>query len=194
MIHDRTAPFQEIRATPLSSVNAHEARNIIHTVEIPGLTNKDGGPLTVDTTFTIDEIDHDWVSVIRDYEFGDAPLAYGNHPAAVGPLRDVLPESYPLPRFTGHIRSARNKIISVLTRHNLGGWATIGSDNVIEYRFPDRQNGLQESPKSLRRRYFALLREYLPFQADIWIDEARDLIVIRAISTERKAPLVRFTA
>lgn len=195
MTKDRTAPFQEIRPTPLSSVNAHQAQNIVHTVEIPGLTKKDGTPLTVDVTFTLDEIDHDWVSAVRDYEFGDGPVVFGAHPFAVGPLREILPDAYPLPEFPQHPRTARDKIVSVMVQHNLGGWVVIGMSGTLEYRFPQRQNGLNENPEYMRRRYFGILREYLPFQADIWMDEDRDVITIRRPrSSERKAPVVRFTA
>lgn len=196
MAQGRTAPFQEIRRSTLNGISDILTRNIVHTVEIPGLTRGDGTPYTVDTTFTVDEIDHDWVSVVRDYEFGDGTVTYGNHPCAVGSLRDIIPDAYPLPDYPQHPRTARDRLISVLAKHNLGGWVTIGvMGGTLEYRFPDRQNGLGEGGASMRRRYFALIREYLPFQADVRLDEARDVIVIRRPrDTERKAPVVRFSA
>lgn len=189
----RTAPFEKIRKTPITKVSDIMARTITHTVEIPGLTRPDGSATTVDVTYTIDEIAEDWVSVVQDFEFADGTVVYGNHPAAVGPLRQLLPLAYPTKRYPAHPRTARDQVISVMVQHNLGGWCvTTTSGRTLEYRFPQYQNGLQESTSRMRARYFALLREYIPFAADLHLDEERDVIVIRPQrETERKEPVVR---
>lgn len=173
---DRTAAFTAIRKAPINDLTSFEVRSITHTVVIPGLTARGGGPLTVKRTYVIDEIEYDWVSVIVDYEFGDAPVVYGNHPLAVGPLREILPESLPQKPYPTLRRAARDMVVSMLAHHDLGGWVTqpVIDDRTLEIKPPTRVTSDIE-----QRRYFAAVREYFPYKADLWWDDAADVIRVR---------------
>lgn len=190
----RTEAFDTVAATPLGMLTTTLARTITQTVAIPGLTNtKTGEPLTVDRSYTIDEVDNEWVSVIVDYEFGDAPVIYGNHPNAIAPLREILPHhpQYAQADYPATARSAARILdAKVLRPRDMGGWATTpngGENRVVEVELPwaARAGGAWDE-----RRYFHAVREYLPFKADIWYDEARHTIVIRPPHVTEEEPRV----
>lgn len=178
---DRTAPYAEIRNRQLTSVSDAQGRLITRTVTIPGLTNADGSPVTVDTTMDIQEIDYDTVTGVIDFDYSTAPQIYGNHPHAVGPLREWLPDAYPLPEFPASRRDAQHAMLRMFAKHNLSGWVTLPTDsNALELR-PVRFNQVSGLGTAEYRRmaWFACIREYLPFQADIWWDDAHDLARVR---------------
>lgn len=185
---DRTAAFEAIRKAPINDLSSFEVRCITHTVCVPGLTTRTGGPLTVERTYILDEIDHDWVSVILDFEFGDAPVVYGNHPYAVGPLREILPYALPQRPFPKTQRAARDMVVSMLSHHDLGGWvlAPVIDSRTLEIKLPSRVDTDYE-----RRRYFATVREYFPFQADIRWDADNERIRVRPRPETQELPVVR---
>jgi hypothetical protein len=184
---DRTAAFTAIRSTPFNDINPHEGRNITHTVAIPGLTARDGGPLTVKRTYTIDEISHDWVSVTIDFEFGDAPVVFGNHPLAIGPLREILPEAIPWKPMPKTQRAMRDAVVRMLAQHDLGGWvlAPVVDSRTLEIKPPSRI-----STDSERRRWFNTIQEYFPFQADIWWDDDNERVRVRPQRENRETHIV----
>lgn len=188
---DRTAAFTAIRKAPINDLSDFKVRTITHTVAIPGLTlpaSKGGGPLTVERTYTIDEIDHDWVSVVVDYEFGDGPVVYGNHPFAVGPLREILPHALPQKPFPKTQRVARDMVVGMLSHHDLGGWVLtpVVDSRTLEIKPPSRVDSDIE-----KRRYYATVREYMPFQADVWWDADNERIRVRPAPENREGPVVR---
>lgn len=194
---DRTAPIRNIRRTPLNGISDIMTRNITHTVAIPGLTmpaQKGGGPLTVKRTYTVHEIAEEWVSVVVDYEFGDEPTVYGNHPAAVGPLREILPDAYPQRPFPKLRRAMRDGVVSMLAHHDLGGWVVmpIIDDRTLEIHPPAFHSISGFGTIEYRlQRWIAAVREYFPYQADLWWDEANDVIRIRPRSETQELPVVQ---
>lgn len=178
---DRTAPYEQIRNKPLSKLSDATGRLITRTVTIPGLKDHDGKPITVDTTLDIQEIDTDWISGIVDFDYSTEPQVFGNHPHAVGPLRHWLPDAYPLPAFPASRRDAQHYVTRMLVHRDLGGWVTLPTDsNTLEIR-PPRFNQISGfgTDEYRRQAWFSTIREYLPFQADIWWDDAHDVGRIR---------------
>lgn len=186
----RTEAFTAIRSAPINDLTSFEVRSITHTVVIPGLTARGGGPLTVKRTYVIDEIAYDWVSVIVDYEFGDAPAVYGNHPLAVGPLREILPEGLPQKPYPALRRSLRDGVVRMLAHHDLGGWVTMPviDDRTLEIKPPVHVNSDIQ-----KRRYFATVREYFPYKADLWWDDAADVIRVRPTPENQENHVVHTT-
>lgn len=184
---DRTAAFAAVRSAPINDLTDFTCRTITHTVAIPGLTARGGGPLTVERTYVIDEIDHDWVSVIIDFEFGDPPVVFGNHPMAIGPLREILPSALPQKPFPKTQRAARDMVVTMLAQHDLGGWVLtpVTDSRVLEIKPPTRVDSDYE-----KNRYFATVREYFPFEADLWMDDD-DVIHVRPQSEEKVTHIVR---
>lgn len=174
----RTAPLDAIRKSSISRVNYAPAQNITHHVTIPGLRNPDGSPVVVEKTFTVHEVAEDWASFIVDFEFGSDPVVYGNHPCAVGPLREVLPASYELPDYPANVYEARFKLRTMLCRHRLEGDLIVADADgqTLEYHFPDGDVH--------RASVAATIREYIPFQADVWYDEANDVVRVRPARNE----------
>lgn len=166
---DRTAPYQKF-----------DNKTITRPVVIPGLTNKDGSPLTVDTTLDVQEIDSDWVSGILDYDYGSDPRVYGNHPHAEGPLRHWLPDAYPLPDYPATEKGVNTALRRMMGHHDLGGFIIHRPDagRAVEIMPPDFQPGLG-TEEYRRQCWFSTIREYLPFRADIWWDDAHDVARIR---------------
>lgn len=163
---DRTAPFELIEPTPISWMSDVTARTIIRRVPIPGLTKPGGGPVIVDVTYTLEEIEHDYVGVIVDYAYDTDLRYFGNHPQAEGPLRFLLPAAFPVDPWPKTKRHARDALRTFMSRKKITG--TIHESDLREskalYVVPpleilDDENQLAE--------YFALLNEYLPFAADV---------------------------
>lgn len=179
---DRTRPYAEIRNRRLTRVSDATGRLITRTVTIPGLTNADGSPFTVDTTMDIQEIGYDTVSGIIDFDYSTEPQIFGNHPHAIGPLREWLPDAYPLPEYPQHREGAFRALASMMARHDLGG-VIVRPD--VEGRtleiHPPRFAQIQGigTDEYRRQAWFACIREYLPFQADIWWDDAHDVARVR---------------
>lgn len=174
---DRTAPFQQIPVTSLGNITHSTGRVITHSVVLPGLVKQGGGPVAVDVTYDVHEIDHDWVSVIVDYAYDCDPTVYGNHPLAVGPLRDLLPDAYPLLDYPRSRRAARDKVVSMLAHHDLGGWVLTSSEwsqRNIDIHFPNRI-----ITEAQRQEYFAHIREYFPFEAQIWLSNEENVIRVK---------------
>lgn len=184
---DRTAPFAAIRQSALSRVNDHTARNITHHVAIPGLKKRDGSPLVIEVTYTVEEIGYDWASFIVDYQFDSDPVVYGNHPMAIGPLREILPEAYRLPDYPANLNDARAALRKVIAHHDLGGTLVTGDADgrTMEY-YLSAHNTLGENRDMRARRATTLIQEYVPFSADVWWDDANEVVRIRPARNEVK--------
>lgn len=172
---DRTAAFTAIRSAPINDITSMDARTITHTVAIPGLTAPGGGPLTVKRTYVLDEIAEDWVSVVLDFEFGDPPVVYGNHPLAIGPLREILPDALPQDPFPQAQRVARDAVVSMLVQRKISGWVLMPAldHRTLEVKLTNAATKEEETAQ------FNTIREYFPFQADLWWDDAHNMIRVR---------------
>jgi hypothetical protein len=182
-ICQRTSPFQQIRNAPLGPTTHCTGRQIVREVLVPGLTTKDGSPLAVEITYEIHEIDADWVSVIVDHAYDSAPTVFGAHSAAVGPLRDLLPDEYPLSEYPQDPRVARDKVVSMLHHHDLGGWVFTDleySRRNLRIELPSRISAIDDAELSY---YFAVVREYFPFNASIRWDSENRCIRIRPVES-----------
>jgi hypothetical protein len=169
----RTAPFTQIKEQPLTTISAWAGIVIRRQVELPGLIRRGGGPVTVDVTYTVEEIADDWVSVIVDHQYDSDPQIYGNHPLAVGTLRDLLPEAYPLPSFPRRRRVSRNKIVDVLMMLGCGGTvAPRRGSCAVDIHLPNLPSDQVDS-------YLSTVNEYLPFDALAWADLAKGVIHIQ---------------
>lgn len=190
----RTAPFEAIRSAPINDITDTSARMITHTVVIPGLTAKTGGPLTVKRTYVIDDIAAEWVSVVIDFEFGGEPTVYGNHPHAIGPLRELLPDAYPQKNYITTRRSVRDGVVSMLAHHDLGGWVVMPviDDRTLEIHPPafSQISGIGTLEYRLQC-WIAAVREYFPYKADLWWDADNDVIRVRPHSHSRELPVVQ---
>lgn len=174
---DRTAPFQQIPITPLGNTTYCTGQVITHRVPVPGLVKSGGGDVIVDVTYEVHETEYDWVAVIVDHEYDSDPTIYGNHPLAVGPLRELLPDAYPLPDYPKTRRVARDQVVSMLAYRDLGGWVLTSSEwsqRNLDIHFPVRI-----VTDAQRQQYFAQVREYLPFEAQIWLSNEEDVIRIK---------------
>lgn len=183
---DRTAPFQKIRNTPLGPTTSATGRAITKTVQIPGLFGPGNKPVTVDVTYDIQEIDFDWVSVIVDYQYDSDPTVYGNHPNAVGPLRELLPTEYALPPYPKSRRVARDKVVSMLAHHDLGGWVLTDfeySTRNLRIEVPTR---IRPGDEQGERHFLALVREYIPFDAYVWWDVDNRVVRIRPTALQEE--------
>lgn len=175
---DRTAPFAAIRQSAYNRVTDQTGQNITHHVSIPGLKTRKGAPMVVAVTYTVHEVAEDWASFIVDFQFDSDPVIYGNHPMACGALREILPASYELPDYPATVRTARELVRNMLIHHNLGGHLFTGDADgrTLEYH-------PAESARDNRTLHHAgvtaLIREYIPFRADVWWDDAHEVVRIR---------------
>lgn len=185
MTESRTAPFTAIRESALSKVNDHTARNITHHVAIPGLKKRDGSPMVVETTYTVHEIDEDWASFIVDYQFDSDPVVYGNHPLAIGALREILPASYELPDYPADVYVARTTLRDMLQDHEISGWLIIGDKDGRTLEFVPTSTA-RDNHDLHHRTLTAFIREYVPFRADVWWDESHAVVRIRPQRNEVK--------
>lgn len=163
----RTDPFELIPVTRLSS--GHLARLVQHpAVEVPGLARRPGGtPVTVPgTVYDIVEIEHDYVTAHVDYDYDPESLHYfGNHTLAEGPLREILPDAYPLPDYPTK-REARDAVRRLLTMSTAGGFVVesdLRSSRALYVTPPMHVGGDQLELD----KYFARLNEYVPFRAEL---------------------------
>lgn len=180
---DRTAPFARIRQSAFNKVTDQTGQNITHHVIIPGLKNSKGEPLVVAVTYTVHEVAEEWASFIVDYQFDSDPVVYGTHPLAVGPLREILPAAYELPDYPANMDTARRQLRDMLRRHNLGGYIVTGDaeGRTLEYHPNDTTT---DDPDYRNATITALVREYVPFRADVWWDEAHNVVRIRPPRSE----------
>lgn len=179
---DRTAPFAALPLEPLSSISQDTGRIIRKDVTIPGLKKHDGGPVIVEVTYTLVEIGYDWVSVIMDHQYGTEPVVYGSHVNAVGPLRELLPDAFPLPAYPETRQEARNQVVSMLMGHDLGGWVLADSEystRNLRVELPARFGRLHGAGLEPEIRYYvACVTEYMPFRALVRWDGDNDCIRI----------------
>lgn len=185
---DRTAPFELIPLTPISQVNDHQGRLIRQPqVEVPGLAKHNGGqPVMVDgTVYDIEEIGHDWVAVHVDFDYDGDLHYYGNHNLSEGPLRELLPNAYPLPAYPATKREAMQTLRRMIGAHDLGGWIMESDLRSSKALYVQPPKAIWNDQEDLDR-YFAILNEYMPFQADVrWVTvEGHSVIRVRP-TTER---------
>lgn len=175
---DRTAPFDLVPHTQLSRVSDATAQIITRHVTIPGLFKPGGGPVIVDVTYTLEEIEHDYVGVIVDFAY-DCDLRYfGNHPQAEGPLRMLLPDSYPLPDFPRTKREARSLLRTLLGHHDLGGWVTESDLKSSKTLYVTPPRNIWDDQERLDH-YFAVVNEYVPFNAEVTWSKLEAVAAIR---------------
>ena len=175
---DRTAPFDLIPHTLLSRVGDATAQTITRSVAIPGLTKPGGGLVHVDVTYTLEEIEHDYVGVIVDFAY-DCDLRYfGNHPQAEGPLRFLLPDAFPLPDFPKTKREARSQLRQFLGHHNLGGTVSETDLKGSKTLYVTPPLAISDDQQALDD-YFAVINEYLPFSAEVLWSKLQGVAAIR---------------
>lgn len=171
----RTAPFEALRREA-ATANTGEP-HIRRQVAIPGLENN-GKPVYVEATWHIDEVAEDWVSVVQNFDYDAGPVVYGNHPAAVGTLHDLLPGEYPRREWPsgGSIRVARDMLVSMLVKLQAGGIVIGSVSSTVLYVKPPQW----VTTSIAKATYLAMIREYCPFKARMhW--GAEDIVIRPAL-------------
>lgn len=163
---DRTAPFDLVPETYLSWMSDVKAKTITRHVPVPGLTQPGGGNVIVDVTYTLEEIEHDYVGVIVDYAYDTDLRYFGNHPQAEGPLRFLLPDAFPLDPWPKTKRQARDTLRGFLSHHELGGSVTESDLRESKALYITPPQFIWDDQERLDQ-YFALVNEYLPFAAEV---------------------------
>lgn len=128
-----------------------------------GLRHEDGTPVIFNVFYTIDEIAEDWV-VVRELDTDDY-YVFGNHPHAVGTLRDLLPDALDaLPEFPEK-RMARRILQRLLDRRGMVAVAALSRDEESRTIYVHFAEALGDGHAA---SLLAIVREYLPFRATVY--------------------------